>query len=119
MRLQAEGLFAVVAFEYHPGVDYSISWAIGGVRVQVIEAELEQALSIERACRAGEFRALLEAETGPPDLPVCPSCESNDYRTRRASSMILSLVATLVFRLPIPIRARVNICKDCGKRWVE
>jgi hypothetical protein len=105
MLLEAEGLFAVVAFDQHAWTNYSIAWAIGGVRVQVVEAELEQALEIERRCHAGDYRAFLEAEFGPADPPG-PTGTARWYRADIAFSCLISLLGTVIFGTVIPIRGR-------------
>jgi hypothetical protein len=105
MLLEAEGLFAVVAFDQHAWNNYSISWAIGGVRVQVVKAELERALDIERRCRAGEYSAALEAEFGPLDLPSRTAGSSARRGADIAFSCLISLLAALTFGAVIPIRA--------------
>jgi hypothetical protein len=105
MLLEAEGLFAVAAFDQHAWTNYSISWAIGGVRVQVVEAELERALDIERRCRAGEYSAVIEAEFGPLDWPGRISGLSAWDRANIAFSCLISLLAALTFGAVVPIRA--------------
>jgi len=104
MLLEAEGLFAVVAFDQHAWTNYSIAWAIGGVRVQVVEAELEQALEIERRCRAGEYRAFLEAEFDPADQPSPTGTAARWHRADIAFSCLISLLGTVIFGAVIPIR---------------
>jgi hypothetical protein len=104
MLLEAEGLFAVVAFDNHPWATYAMSWAIGGVRVLVVEEELEQARAIEERCIAGEYKALVDTEfgfraTAEPAMPPW-------YRPDIIAACALSLVATVVFGVPIPIRPR-------------
>jgi len=104
MLLEAEGLFAVVAFDNHVRATYAFSWAIGGVRVLVVEEELKQARAIEARCFAGEYEALVDAEfdLATPPKPALPSW----YRPDILAACVLSLLATLVFGVPIPLRAR-------------
>jgi hypothetical protein len=105
MLLETEGLFAVVAFDQHAWSHYSISWAICGVRVQVVEAELERALDIERRCRAGDYSAVLETEFGPLDLPSRAPGPSTWLGPNIAFSCLISLLAALTFGAVVPIRA--------------
>ena len=119
LLLQAEGLFAVVAFDQHASADYSMAWAIGGVRVQVTDVDWEQALEIESRCRAGDFRIALDAEAGPPELSICPRCGSEQYESRRCTSYVVSLLTALVFGVVLPMWAHINTCSRCTKRWAE
>ena len=116
-RLEAECLFAVVAFDQHVGVNYSVSWALGGVKVQVIEDELEQARAIVQRCHAGEFENVLDAEVGGQELWTCPRCGAQDHTRRRSPSLLLSLAGTFVFGIVLPFRGYVNRCNQCETRW--
>lgn len=116
--LEAEGLFAVVSFDQQVTMNYSHAWAIGGVIVQVIDAEFAQALEITRRCRAGEFQTLVEAEVGPSDLPVCPRCGSAQYQTRRYSSYLMAVLGIL-WPVVMPVREHSHRCDHCHKRWVD
>ncbi|HEX2114187.1 MAG TPA: hypothetical protein VHM01_07255 [Alphaproteobacteria bacterium] len=41
-RLQAEGLFAVVAHEHHVGMYWPYALALGGVKLQVLRSDYER-----------------------------------------------------------------------------
>ena len=115
--LQSEGLFAVVAFDQHVSAHYSIGWAIGAVRVQVVESEFDQARAIERRSRTGEYSTALEAEFGPEGPLHCPHCNSTHCRTSRKQFYLLPLLF-LLFGVVAPVRGRTGSCDDCGKKWV-
>jgi hypothetical protein len=105
MLLEAEGLFAVVAFDQHASTNYSFAWALGGVRVLVVEEELEQAFAIERHCRSGGYAALLDAEFGLPALSVRRE-PARWYRVDVVLSCFVSLLTALIFGVVAPIRVR-------------
>ena len=42
LRLEAEGIFAVVAHEHHVWANWPYAMALGGVKVQVPPSELEE-----------------------------------------------------------------------------
>jgi len=70
----------------------------------VVEEELAQARAIEARCLAGEYEALVDAEfdLATPPKPAMPRW----YRPDILATCVLSLLATLVFGAPIPLRAR-------------
>lgn len=105
MLLEAEGLFAVVAFDQHAWTNYSIAWAIGGVRVLVVEGELEQARAIERRCRAGDYKAALDAAFGSAEA----SPKKRDSRLDVLFACFVSLLAVLAFGVVVPFRPRSRL----------
>jgi len=117
-RLEAEGIPAVVSLQYHVWMNWSLSTALGGVKVQVPRGHAHEARSIERRCRAGEFKAELEAEFGDLDDPRCPICGSIHYRKRRSiPQSLLAVVLTLSFGEVFPPWRWVRRCKQCGAKW--
>jgi hypothetical protein len=109
MLLEAEGLFAIVAFNQHASSNYSIAWAIGGVRVLVVEEELEQALAIEKRCRLGEYGAAVDAEFGSTGVPIRMQDNSGWHQADVIFSYIVSLLFVAVFGAVVPIRARIKL----------
>ena len=57
-RLCAEGVPAFIAHEYHIGNAWHYSVCLGGVKVQVPDDRKDEALSVEKLCRDGEFKSL-------------------------------------------------------------
>ena len=93
-RLEAEGIPAVIAHEYHIGNAWHFSTALGGVKVQVQDERQEEAKSIENSCRDGEFRSLLELDFGGLDDVRCPNCGSSEYWKRRP--LLRAVIAIMV-----------------------
>jgi hypothetical protein len=108
MLLEAEGLFAVVAFDQHASSNYSMSWALGGVRVLVVDEELDQALAIERRCRAREYEVELNREFGITDAPASGEPMPMWYRPDILFSCFVSLLAAGVFGVVAPFRANAR-----------
>ena len=107
MRLEAVGIEAFVQDEYMVQTDILFSDAIGGVRVQVADENVEEALK------------LMSEDTGVPQEevePACPKCGSTALETEHYSKRLafLSLIV-----LPIPFilpRKRIR-CTACLHTW--
>jgi Putative prokaryotic signal transducing protein len=108
-RLEVEGVPAFVAFEHHISMDWFLSQALGGVRVQVPETYAEKASEILAGINAGEY-ALVEEETGSCR---CPKCGHGNVRPDRASWNIAFLTFCIA-RVPLPFLVNNTKCMDCG-----
>jgi hypothetical protein len=117
-RLQAEGISAFVAHEMHVANKWYLSNALGGVKVQVSCDDIERARGVERACRQGEYRALLQAQIGDLDEPVCPHCGGTEFRRRRpliraAVAIAVSLSTATVW----PPTGWILCCQRCFREF--
>lgn len=99
-HLAGSGVTAVIRDEYMVTVDWFTSNAIGGVKVQVDEADWIDAREILAVPHAGD------------GLIRCPFCGSGDTKVR-----VLSLRAAvcMLFNLPIPLKRASVDCMDCKK----
>lgn len=117
-RLEAEGLPAFVQFAHHVGVNWLICYALGGVRVQVAQDDVDNVHRIVRRIDAGEFRAELLELFGDLDDRNCPNCGSSHFRARQGVlRTALSLVVIAVTRFPLPPDTSKRRCLDCGTAW--
>jgi hypothetical protein len=91
-RLIAEGVAAVVAHEHHVGNLWPYTLALGGVKVQVPDSQLEMAREIVARCRSGDYQD--ELDPGPDRLvPLhCPSCGSAIVMSRPAFKWSILLI---------------------------
>lgn len=79
--------------------------AVGGVKLQVREADAESARQIFE-----------QAEKPAEELPrICPQCNSNRVRSPSQESSVQWLVL-MVLSLLSPFRKRFE-CEDCGHVW--
>ncbi len=88
-RLEAEGIVALVAHQNHIGMNWAYSTALGGVKVQVPDAELAGVREVVARCRAGGFRDDLLAVFGDLDDPRCPRCGLLHFERRRPYPQVL------------------------------
>lgn len=115
--LESEEVPAYVADEYLVNVNWMWSQAIGGVKLQVAEEDVERALEILEAPPDGVL--LDEQGQYPGELtpehtfPVCPKCGGHevDESVARRAFVYLGL---LLFRVPVPVRVDVLRCRSCG-----
>jgi len=115
-KLQSAGIECVLADGNLVRMDWLLSNAIGGIRLQVKQAELELA------------RAILEEpippEFGPEDggesfiQPRCPRCCSLDIGFEKINRF-WTYGLWLLLSFPIPIRKGCWKCYTCGIEWVE
>ena len=101
-RLQSAGIAASVRDDLTVSTMWIYSNAMGGVRVDVPDEELPDAMAL-----------LGEKPTGE-GLLVCPSCGSTDLHVRPLSALAAILV---LLQLPLPLRSRTVDCRACGKSF--
>ena len=99
-RLEAHGIQAVVSDEHLVNTNWVLSNAVGGVKVQVSDGDLAQALEVLNVAAEHEGEC-------------CPECGSQSV-SRRYSTW--SLLPSLAFQLPVFFGRRWS-CADCGGRW--
>lgn len=109
MRLEAGGVNAYVQDENVVQVNWLWANAVGGVRVQVAEGDIEKV----REILADEG----EEASGAVSV-VCPYCQSprtepDDTRRR------ISLLSLILLNLPWLWPKNRHRCITCGRRWAE
>ncbi|CAN5560371.1 hypothetical protein BH09VER1_BH09VER1_38730 [soil metagenome] len=108
LRLEAAGIAVFIQDENTVQVDWLLSDAIGGVRVQVGDEDVE----------AANLILFEDTEAPPEDCPMCPFCSSvhttPDERPRR-----ITVRAILLLGLPLLYPRHRWKCTSCGKSWNE
>jgi len=117
-RLEAEGLHPNVAFEHHIRMNWFISTALGGVRVQVPPSEAEQAREVIQKINQNYYQDLLEEVEETRDDFCCPNCGSRNTRRSRLTEF-LALIVLWFMILPIPFQTGAYVCQSCKHRWVS
>jgi hypothetical protein len=120
MRLEAEGIEAVIADEHLVSVDWPMAMALGGVKVQVPAALLDEARAVKAECDAGVYQAALDREFGADAAPCCPACGAAEIVRRKPRTWLLALLASFLWTGVIfPLRASRCVCVACGATWRE
>lgn len=116
-RLEIEGVPAFVAFEHHIWTNWSISVALGGVRVQVPFRYFEKAAQVIENINSGKYESELEKEFSQSEPISCPRCNSK-FSTLVNWPWKLSLVTVFMFSVPIPYTQHLMMCGVCSHTWV-
>lgn len=116
-RLEAEGIPAHVAFQHHVWMNWSMSFALGQVRIQVPPSYLGRSLAVLHDIRAGEYNAVVESGQDGPLTLACPACGSFETTVRNWS---VKLALLLLFALvqPVPYTSHAWRCSACGHKWL-
>lgn len=117
-RLEAEGIPAWIAHEHHIWANWSLSQALGGVKVQVQAEQEAQGRTILQQHLAGEYEASLQQEFPDTEPEGCPHCGSKAIQHSIPPAMLLLLILTLgVVGVIFPVRKARHRCHGCGHRW--
>ncbi len=119
-RLKTEGIPAFVAHEYHVGNAWHYSVLLDGVKVQVPDDRKDEAKAIEKLCRDGEFKSLLESKFGAMDDVRCPNCGSDAYWKRRPLlRAVIAITVSLLSGTLFPPLGWVYFCNRCGTKFMQ
>jgi len=114
-RIEAEGVPAYVQHEHHIWAKWTISLALGYVKVQVNAEDLEASCAIIEKLQAGEYALADEDE---PNVSVCAKCGSSGLENVNWSWK-LAILAVMFFLLVIPYTIYRVKCVECGHSWTQ
>lgn len=116
-RLEAEGIPATVTGDGHMILNWPLSIALGGAKVQVPGPFLDKAQKVVAAYNAGDFEKDL-TDCYPESADVCPECGSEKLRPSVSTGQrVLEVLITVLASAPFPPKAVRLRCSDCGHRW--
>ena len=116
-RLQAEGIPAYIADEHYIGAQWTISQALGGVRLQVPTSLESQALKIISEIEQGSYQVPLPKKLRESESTHCPKCNSDKtYQINWVWK--LSFVLMFMSILPLPFSRHRFKCSSCLNSWV-
>ncbi|WP_445354897.1 DUF2007 domain-containing protein [Microbulbifer sp. EKSA008] len=108
-RLESEGIHAFIADEHTVNMQWLYSNAMGGVRLQVSENDLDEANEILNQDRSN----LVDQELGHDEERVCESCSSRNVEPFTKGKKPAFLVF-LLLGMPLFFYQHGVKCKDCG-----
>jgi hypothetical protein len=115
-KLESAGIECLLADGNLVRMDWLLSNAIGGVRLQVRKQDFESARAV--------LAEPIPAEFGEEDLgeafvqPRCPRCRSLDIGFEKIDRF-WTYGLWLLLSFPVPIRKENWKCYTCGIEWVE
>jgi ribosomal protein L37AE/L43A len=110
-KLQAAGIECTLADDNIVRMDWFYSNAVGGVKLQVSEGNLEEASALLQ----DGIPEILEQPGITYPQPRCPTCSSTDVEHGKLNRPISYFLMWIGF--PIPIPEDVWRCHACGAKW--
>jgi len=107
MKLEEAGIKSVIADQGMAQVNALYSNAIGGIRIQIHENDLERAKEI-----------LFEVEPVDTGIFQCPNCSSDNVEYERNSKRA-AFISLFLINMPITWAKHKCRCKACGHIWKE
>lgn len=119
-RLEAEGIPASVAHENHIWANWMLSHALGGVKVQVAESNIDAAKVILKQHLNGEFEDSLNQEFNDIEVNSCPNCGATEYVSSASLFSKIMLILTFgLFGVIYKIRKENHKCTKCECKWTD
>jgi DNA-directed RNA polymerase subunit RPC12/RpoP len=119
--LESEGIECFMRDEMTATVQPFYSNAIGGIKLQVRESDVQKAIEVLTEggfINEAEKKALMgeeEAVTKVSDGSTCPHCGSTEIV--RKKSAFAAMLSMLLLGFPVPPFRKGNHCMDCGKNF--
>lgn len=115
-KLESSGIECVLADGNLVRMDWLLSNAIGGIRLQVHASDADTACALLDEPIPPEFS---EEEVGESYAqPRCPRCYSLDISFERINRF-WTFGLWLLLQFPVPVRKNNWKCYTCGSEWVE
>ena len=112
--LEEAGIPCFLDNQYMVGVNWLYSNAVGGVKLKVLERDVEQARNLLQ-----DFSTIAAPQDQPDEAHLepstCPKCGSSEIITRNYQRKFAAL--SLLLSLPLFIFLKRHRCKKCGYRW--
>ncbi len=115
-KLESSGIACVLADGNLVRMDWLLSNAIGGLRLQVRREDVESARALLAEPIPPEFSVDDAGE--PYEQPRCPKCYSLDIGFEKLDRF-WTYGLWLLLQFPVPIRKDNWKCYTCGAEWVE
>lgn len=113
--LEEAGIECFITDQQFSNMNWGYALAIGGIRLQVRDEDLERSQQILGLQTQQESTKKVETS-------FCPNCRSGNTKTIKNLmttnlSSLLTVIAGLMFMIAIPARHNRWCCLDCGYKW--
>jgi hypothetical protein len=118
--LESAGIVVYLRDENLVRLDWQISNFIGGIRLQVDEADAPSATELLNQPVPEEIQFAGPFDHSNPEFlqPHCPRCGSIDI-TFEGASRTAAIASLYVLGLPMPPGRETWLCQTCGARWED
>ena len=116
-KLDSEGIETFLKDEMTVQVNNFYSNAVGGVKLQVLEQDVERALEIIGESEKIDDKITVIDETQFENDTQCPFCHSENIMEKKSPNW-LTLLPYLVVGFIFPVYRKTHKCFDCEKEWV-
>ena len=107
-RLESEGIPAFLHSNNHSNLDWPLTLALGGIKLQVPPGAAQEATEILQS---------VEPLPDEEEEIACPNCGSLDTKKEETSWEIAILVVHFL-NIPLPFRRGQRRCNECDKKWL-
>ena len=112
-KIESEGIPCFLINKYHIALNWTLSQALGGVKVQVAERDVERALEILNDTLDDGTPIEFE-DIEPDESELCDKCGSSDIAQIQRPRRLLTIVLSLVLGLPCVRFKTTYQCRACG-----
>ena len=113
-RLEVEGIKASVQHKHHIWADWTLSLALGYVKVQIDSQDIAAATAVLEKLQAGEYELAEEKSDFEPCV-VCGGLAKN----RIDWSVKLALCMVVLFNIVLPYNSQRVQCVECQHAWSQ
>lgn len=107
LRLEAGDVAVFIQDEHLVQIDWGLANAVGGVRVQIDEEDIE---------RAREILAEEPDTTPPANWPACPACGSTSTAQAELPRR-MAFLTIMLLGFPLLFSKKLWKCHECQTSW--
>lgn len=115
-RLESQGIPTMLLDENTVSTYWLYAQAIGGIRMQVKEEDVEQALAILKEDQARMYLLEDDNETQEEGVVHCPNCHSSNLGVNKYSKSFFGF-SWLLVGFPLLLPDKKYHCFNCGNDW--
>ena len=118
IKLASEDIDCFLADENAVAVYWLAAGAMGGIKLQVKEADASKAAEILSSKKIVTEDEKDNVAIDEPAIPNCPQCGSDDVQYEKFSRKMVFL-SILLIRMPVTYPKDSYKCRTCGHSWKQ